>query len=202
MSCPSACALTSTPSWTSGGSFCYSKLCGARGFSNEKSFTYWALTMSCCAAAPLPGAAAVLSVSAMTLSPSLGALASTDRHSRTTPPPGADPRHVLRHLAVGRQALTRVWRRQGSRPRPPGDRWCLMVPPWLALCLAWAYLRRDQPSRPVEQRWATATHISKSSYSRSSRACSCCACAASLAAARAPSARGLLPTRQQTRWRC
>src|ERR1700731_2136498 len=70
---PRFCALTSTLMSTEGCVVCWIRLCGARGFSNDKSLMYWALTISCCAPSgnaggmspwPLP-----LASSAITASP-------------------------------------------------------------------------------------------------------------------------------------
>src|SRR5215469_18526644 len=98
MSWPSVCALTSTPIDTSGGVLCCIRLCGARGFSKERSFTYCALTMSCCcAASPLPGAdPAPAMVSAIPCSSRSEALASTDRRRGTTTPGRFLPGEVWR----------------------------------------------------------------------------------------------------------
>src|SRR5213595_3683164 len=55
------CALTSMLISTEGGLVCCVRLCGARGFSKDRSLMYCALTISCCAA---PGTAQQLIVNA------------------------------------------------------------------------------------------------------------------------------------------
>ena len=42
------CALTSTLMSTEGWVVCWIRLCGARGFSKDRSLMYCALTISCC----------------------------------------------------------------------------------------------------------------------------------------------------------
>src|ERR1700731_3058637 len=70
---PRFCALTSTLMSTEGCVVCWIRLCGARGFSNDKSLMYWALTISSFAPSGNPGGMSPwplpLASSAITASP-------------------------------------------------------------------------------------------------------------------------------------